>query len=99
MHCLKQHNSQTYVFHFRSQERVEEEEDDAYAEEDEEQEAEMGPTIEELLERAQAEARRLMDGNEALQRKVRMALDFRNRGRPQVNRDLSRLDGASSRYK
>ncbi|MEW5309814.1 MAG: hypothetical protein WDW38_001669 [Sanguina aurantia] len=60
---------------------------------------EMGPTIEELLERAQAEAQRLADGNEALQRKVRMALDFRNRGRPQVNRDLSRLDGASSRYK
>ena len=30
---------------------------------------------------------------------VRMALDFRNKGRPQVNRDLSRLDGASTRYR
>ncbi|MEW5303341.1 MAG: hypothetical protein WDW36_006043 [Sanguina aurantia] len=80
-------------------ERVEEEEDDEYPEEGEDQEAETGPTIEELLERAQAEAQRLAGGNEALQRKVRMALDFRNRGRPQVKRDLSRLDGASSRYK
>lgn len=28
-----------------------------------------------------------------------MALDFRNKGRPPVNRDLSRLDGAATRYR
>jgi len=32
-------------------------------------------------------------------RKVRLALDFRNRGRPAVNRDTSRLDGVATRYR
>ena len=34
-----------------------------------------------------------------LQRRVRLALDYRNRGRPAINRDMSRLDGASTRYR
>ena len=42
---------------------------------------------------------RLLEANDALQRRARMALDFRNKGRPPVNRDLSRLDGAATRYR
>lgn len=36
-----------------------------------EEEVDMGPTVEELIERAQAEQSRLQDANEALQKKVR----------------------------
>lgn len=30
---------------------------------------------------------------------VRLALDFRNKGRPTVNRDMSKLDGVATRYR
>ena len=30
---------------------------------------------------------------------VRMVLDFRNKGRPTVNRDMSKLDGVATRYR
>ncbi|KAG2440320.1 hypothetical protein HXX76_004427 [Chlamydomonas incerta] len=79
-------------------ERVEEEpEEEMLAEAEEEDD--LGPSIEELIERAQMEQTRLLEANDALQRRARMALDFRNKGRPPVNRDLSRLDGAATRYR
>lgn len=81
-------------------ERVdEEEEDDYYDEEEEEEEMDLGPTVEELIERARAEQQRLQDVNEGMQKKVRLALNFRNKGRPTVNRDMSRLDGVATRYR
>lgn len=79
-------------------ERVSEEEEELEPEPESEEE-DLGPTVEELIERAQYEQQRLVEGNDLLQKKVRMALDFRNRGRPPVNRDTSRLDGVSTRYK
>ncbi|GIL43579.1 hypothetical protein Vafri_1283 [Volvox africanus] len=79
-------------------ERVEEEPEEEMMEEEEEEE-DLGPSIEELIARAQQEQARLMEANDALQRRARMALDFRNKGRPPVNRDLSRLDGAATRYR
>jgi len=81
-------------------ERVEEEEEEEYDDEGEgEEEVDLGPTVEELIDRAQAEQQRLQDVNEGLQKKVRLALDFRNKGRPMVNRDMSRLDGVGTRYR
>ncbi len=79
-----------------------EEEDEGYdyndmAEDEEEQD--LGPTVEELIERGQQEQQRLVEVNEMLQKRARLALDFRNKGRPPVNRDLSRLDGVSTRYR
>eukprot|EP00879_Flechtneria_rotunda_P019667 GHRR01020665.1.p1 GENE.GHRR01020665.1~~GHRR01020665.1.p1 ORF type:complete len:373 (+),score=152.65 GHRR01020665.1:60-1178(+) len=41
----------------------------------------------------------LLELNEALQRPGRQVLEQRNRGRPAINRDLSRLDGADARYR
>lgn len=58
-----------------------------------------GPSLEELIERAQQEQGRLLEANDVLQRRVRLALDFRNKGRPAVQRDMSRLDGAATRYR
>lgn len=79
-------------------ERVEEEpEQEVMAEEEEEED--LGPSIEELIERAQHEQARLLEANDALQRRARLALDFRNKGRPPVARDMSRLDGAATRYR
>lgn len=48
----------------------EEEEDDYYDEEEEEEEMDLGPTVEELIERARAEQQRLQDVNEGMQKKV-----------------------------
>ncbi|GFR41474.1 hypothetical protein Agub_g2164 [Astrephomene gubernaculifera] len=79
-------------------ERVEEEPEEEMTAEEEEEE-DLGPSIEELIARAQQEQARLMEANDSLQRRARMALDFRNKGRPPVNRDLSRLDGAATRYR
>mmetsp|Transcript_23724 Transcript_23724/g.52066 ORF Transcript_23724/g.52066 Transcript_23724/m.52066 type:complete len:532 (-) Transcript_23724:212-1807(-) len=79
-------------------ERVEEEEE-VEVEPESEDEEDLGPTVEELIERAQQEQQRLVEQNEMLQKRVRMALDMRNKGRPQVNRDMSRLDGVSTRYR
>eukprot|EP00798_Chlamydomonas_sp_ICE-L_P012314 gene12314-15480_t len=82
-------------------ERVDEEAEEDYYDEGpmSDEEEDLGPTVEELVERAQYEQQRLVEGNEQLQKKVRIALDFRNKGRPAVNRDLARLDGVSTRYK
>ncbi len=41
----------------------------------------------------------LAANNEALQRRVRAALEARNKGRPAIHKDLSRLEGAETRYK
>lgn len=82
------------------QERVEEEEeeyDDDLAEDEELQD--LGPTVDELIDRGQQEQGRLQELNEMLQKKARMALDLKNKGRPPVNRDLARLDGVTTRYK
>uniref|UniRef100_A0A7S3R505 CCDC113/CCDC96 coiled-coil domain-containing protein n=1 Tax=Dunaliella tertiolecta TaxID=3047 RepID=A0A7S3R505_DUNTE len=80
-------------------ERVEEEEDVMEEEYDSEEEQDFGPSVEELIDRAQQEQMRLQEANEALQKNVRLALDFRNRGRPAVNRDTSKLDGVTTRYR
>ena len=37
--------------------------------------------------------------NEALQKRARLVLDHRNKGRPPANRDLSMLDGVVTRYR
>jgi len=82
-------------------ERVEEE-DEEYAEYDEyeeEDDANLGPTVEELVDRGRMEQGRLNELNETLQRKTRLALDLKNKGRPPANKDLARLDGVSTRYR
>jgi hypothetical protein len=81
---------------------VEEEEEYDYGNEiaeGDEEEQELGPTVEELIERGQKEQLRLQEMNEMLQKRARMALDLKNKGRPAVNRDLARLDGVTTRYK
>jgi chromosome segregation ATPase len=82
-------------------ERVDEEEDDQYYDEydDEDDKGDLGPTVEELVDRGQLEQQRLTELNEMLQRRSRLALDLRNKGRPPVNKDLARLDGVSTRYR
>ncbi|KAL6765251.1 flagellar associated protein [Haematococcus lacustris] len=80
-------------------ERVEEEEEYEDEAEQEQEEGELGPTVEELIERAQQEHNRLQENNDTLQKKVRLALDTKNKGRPSVARDMSRLDGVSMRYR
>ncbi len=40
-----------------------------------------------------------MVANEMLQRRLRVALDVRNKGRQHGARDLSRLDGADARFR
>lgn len=83
-------------------ERVEEEEEGEYdndGEYEEEEEQDMGPTVEELIERGQQEQMRLQEVNEILQKRGRLALDFRNKGRPPVTRDSSMLDGVVTRYR
>jgi histone deacetylase 6 len=41
----------------------------------------------------------LLELNDALQRRARQVMEQRNKGRPAVNRELSRLDGADARYR
>ena len=41
----------------------------------------------------------LQEMNEALQKRARLVLDHRNKGRPPANRDLSMLDGVVTRYR
>ena len=93
------------------QERVDEEdgyEYDGYAEGDdhggeedygEGGEEDYGPTVDELIDRGQQEQLRLQEMNEMLQKRARLVLDHRNKGRPPANRDLSMLDGVVTRYK
>lgn len=57
-----------------------------------------GPTIEELIARAQQERQELLSINESLQKRTRLAMEARNKGRPAV-RDMSRLDGIETRYR
>ncbi len=66
---------------------------------EEEEEEDLGPTVEELIERGQQEQIRLQELNEMLQKRARLVLDHRNKGRPPANRDLSMLDGVLTRYK
>lgn len=82
-------------------ERVEEEDEDQYDDqyEEEEEETDMGPTVEELLDRGLQEQQRLLELNDMLQRRARLALDFRNKGRPPVSRDNAMLDGVVTRYR
>jgi hypothetical protein len=63
----------------------------------EQQEAQPGP--EQLLQLAHAERLQLAAANEALQRRLRVALDVRNRGRQHGAKDFSRLDGADARFR
>ena len=51
-----------------------EEEEEAPPEPESEEEEDLGPTVEELVDRAQFEQQRLLENNENLQRKVHMAL-------------------------
>jgi hypothetical protein len=41
----------------------------------------------------------LLELNDALQRRARQVMEQRNKGRPAVNEELSRLDGADARYR
>lgn len=50
------------------QERVDEEEDVFEEEYEDEEEQDLGPSVEELIERAQQEQMRLQEGNEGLQK-------------------------------
>jgi histone deacetylase 6 len=54
------------------------------------------PTRRSLLLQDQAA---LLDLSDALQRRARQVMEQRNKGRPAVNRELSRLDGADARYR
>jgi hypothetical protein len=63
----------------------------------EQQDAE--PGTKQLLELANAERARLAETNEALQRRLRLAMDTRNRGRQHAAKDFSRLDGADARFR
>lgn len=63
----------------------------------EQQEAEASP--EQLLLLARAEQQQLAAANESLQRRLRHALDVRNKGRQHGTRDMSRLDGADARFR
>jgi len=91
------------------QERVDEEEGfeyDGYAEGEDhgegdvgDGEEEYGPTVDELIDRGQQEQLRLQELNEMLQKRARLVLDHRNKGRPPANRDLSMLDGVVNRYR
>jgi hypothetical protein len=107
---LKSHSSALLPTHstwpplpYEPQERVEEEEEGEYNEdgeyEGEEEEQDMGPTVEELIERGLQEQMRLQVVNEILQKRGRLALDFRNKWRPPVTRDNSMLDGVVTRYR
>lgn len=40
-----------------------------------------------------------MEVNEGLQQRAHQVMEQRNKGRPPINRDLSRLDGADTRYR
>ena len=82
-------------------ERVEEEDEEQYQDqyEDEEEDMDMGPTVDELVDRGMQEQQRLLELNDMLQRRARLALDFRNKGRPPVSRDNAMLDGVITRYK
>ncbi|KIY97646.1 flagellar associated protein [Monoraphidium neglectum] len=53
----------------------------------------------ELLPRAQAERRRLLDENGALQRRVRGVLEERAKGRAAATKDMAHLEGAEARYR
>eukprot|EP00878_Enallax_costatus_P032172 GHUV01035284.1.p1 GENE.GHUV01035284.1~~GHUV01035284.1.p1 ORF type:complete len:447 (+),score=170.33 GHUV01035284.1:36-1376(+) len=57
------------------------------------------PNLEDVIQGAHQEQAALVELNEVLQRKARQVLEQRNKGRPAVNRDLSRLDGADARYR
>ncbi|KAF8067334.1 Ccdc96 [Scenedesmus sp. PABB004] len=46
-----------------------------------------------------AEHAALLEANDALQRRARCVLEARNKGRPPLGRDLSRLEGAEARYR
>lgn len=61
--------------------------------------ARSGPSLEDLISRAQQEQRHLAEENAALQRRARAVLDERAKGRPQVAKDLAHLDGAEARYR
>ena len=63
------------------------------------EEEDYGPTVDELIERGQQEQLRLQELNEMLQKRARLVLDHRNKGRPPANRDLSMLDGVVTRYR
>eukprot|EP00877_Chromochloris_zofingiensis_P012618 jgi/Chrzof1/760/Cz01g27190.t1 len=66
---------------------------------DEEKEEDHGPSTEELIARGQQEQQLLLQHNDSLQKRARAVLEQRNKGRPAVNRDLSRLEGADARYR
>ncbi|KAF6260717.1 hypothetical protein COO60DRAFT_1683532 [Scenedesmus sp. NREL 46B-D3] len=57
------------------------------------------PNMEEAIHSTQQEQAALQELNDALQRRARQVLEQRNKGRPAVNRELSRLDGADARYR
>mmetsp|Transcript_11580 Transcript_11580/g.20867 ORF Transcript_11580/g.20867 Transcript_11580/m.20867 type:complete len:487 (-) Transcript_11580:445-1905(-) len=80
-------------------ERVEEVDEEEQADEEEELQQDTGPSVDVLIERAQMEQAQILQANEVLQRRVRQAIDARNKGRPSVNRDMSKLDGAATRYR
>lgn len=54
---------------------------------------------ENLLALAREEQADLLAANEMLQRRLRVALDVRNKGRQHGARDFSRLDGADARFR
>jgi hypothetical protein len=57
------------------------------------------PSPENLLALAREEQADLLAVNEMLQRRLRVAVDVRNKGRQHGARDFSRLDGADARFR
>ncbi|GMH35723.1 hypothetical protein BSKO_03591 [Bryopsis sp. KO-2023] len=68
-------------------------------EEEEEDEKNEWETKEEQLDGAAEEHRRLKETNDSLSRRVREIIDQRAKGRQQDLRDITKLDGAESRYR